>query len=75
MPENDEDWPSLESILAFRDRVRDRLRSVYSRLESGELEKKGVPIRKAKRVLWMTFEHEAFHVEVGGLKSHVPRRD
>ncbi|CAG8613079.1 621_t:CDS:2, partial [Acaulospora colombiana] len=35
-------------------------------LESGELETKGVPIRKAKRVLWMTFEHEAFHVEKAG---------
>jgi hypothetical protein len=34
-------------------------------LETGELEKRGLPIRKVHRVLWMTFEHEAFHVEVG----------
>lgn len=63
VPKEDDEWPSLDSILAFRDRVRARLRSVYERLESGDLEKQGVPTRKAQRVLWMTYEHEAFHVE------------
>lgn len=64
MPEKDEDWPTLESILAFRDRVRARLQSVYARLSSGDLASAKIPTRKAQRVLWMTFEHEAFHIEV-----------
>jgi len=64
VPEKDDEWPSLETILAFRDTVRTRLRSVYARLNSGELSKAGIPVRKVQRVLWMTYEHEAFHAEV-----------
>lgn len=63
VPEKDDEWPVLEAILAFRDRVRTRLRSVYERLLSGDLSKAGISARKAQRVLWMTYEHEAFHVE------------
>lgn len=55
----------LASILEFRDRVRTRLYRTYAALETGELEKRGLPVRKVHRVLWMTFEHEAFHVEAG----------
>ena len=55
----------LASILEFRDRVRTRLYRTYAALEMGELEKRGLPVRKVHRVLWMTFEHEAFHVEAG----------
>ncbi|KAG8859914.1 hypothetical protein FRB91_005784 [Serendipita sp. 411] len=63
VPEADDEWPSLESILSFRDRVRIRLKSVYGKLDSGELSTKGIFEKKAMRVLWMTYEHEAFHVE------------
>ena len=71
VPEDDESWPLLDSILEFRNRVRARLNRTYSALETGELKERGLPIRRVQRALWMTFEHEAFHVEVGDRKSVV----
>lgn len=59
VPEKDEDWPTLTSILAFRDRVRQRLINVYDELESG----KRTLTRNLARTLVMTLEHEGFHVE------------
>lgn len=60
VPEADEDWPTLEDILGFRDRVRERLVRLYDDLESG----KRIINRRVARMLVMTFEHEGFHVEV-----------
>lgn len=60
MPEKEEDWPTLEEILAFRDRVRARLTNLYDDLLSGHR----ALTRKIGRVLFMTLEHEAFHAEV-----------
>ena len=71
VPEDDESWPSLASILEFRDRVRTRLNRTYAALETGGLEKRGLPIRRVHRMLWMTFEHEAYHVEVGLLPGYL----
>jgi formylglycine-generating enzyme required for sulfatase activity len=59
VPEKDEDWPSLETIMVFRDRVRARLTSVYSQLASGEMKM----TNRLARTLVMTHEHEGFHVE------------
>ncbi|CAE6503684.1 unnamed protein product [Rhizoctonia solani] len=59
VPEKDEDWPALEEILSFRDRVRARLMRLYDDFESG----KKALTRTIGRVLWMTFEHEALHAE------------
>ncbi|CEL52053.1 Meiotically up-regulated gene 158 protein OS=Schizosaccharomyces pombe (strain 972 / ATCC 24843) GN=mug158 PE=1 SV=4 [Rhizoctonia solani AG-1 IB] len=59
VPVNDEDWPSLDEILSFRDRVRARLTRLYNDFESG----KRVLTRTIGRVLWMTFEHETLHAE------------
>ncbi|THH16530.1 hypothetical protein EW146_g4127 [Bondarzewia mesenterica] len=59
VPTKDEDWPSLSSILDFQSRVRDRLQNLYTDLESG----KRTLTRKIARVLFMTLEHEGFHVE------------
>ncbi|KAH8115420.1 C-type lectin protein [Phellopilus nigrolimitatus] len=59
IPEADEDWPTLESILAFRDRVRARMMKVYDEIDSG----KRTINRRIARVLQMTLEHEGFHVE------------
>ncbi|CAE6455059.1 unnamed protein product [Rhizoctonia solani] len=59
VPEKDEDWPALEEILSFRDRVRARLMQLYDDFESG----KRVLTRTIGRVLWMTYEHEALHAE------------
>ncbi|KAH7101837.1 hypothetical protein BKA62DRAFT_702437 [Auriculariales sp. MPI-PUGE-AT-0066] len=54
-----EDWPSLDEILAFRDRVRARVLALYEDLESG----KRPLTHKTARVLAMTLEHEGFHIE------------
>ncbi|KAG8701502.1 hypothetical protein FRC08_004045 [Ceratobasidium sp. 394] len=59
VPVNDEDWPTLNEILAFRDRVRARVLRLYDAFESG----KKALTRKAGRVLWMTWEHETLHAE------------
>ncbi|KIM72320.1 hypothetical protein PILCRDRAFT_99370 [Piloderma croceum F 1598] len=59
VPEADEDWPTLEDILGFCDRVRERLVRLYDDLESG----KRIINRRVARMLVMTFEHEGFHVE------------
>jgi hypothetical protein len=60
VPEKDEDWPSLSTILDFQRRVRARLSNLYVELESGRR-----PLtRKVARVLFMTLEHESWHAEV-----------
>lgn len=53
------DWPVLDEVLAFRDRVRERLSGIYSELESGKM----AFARHIGRVLFLTFEHEAMHAE------------
>jgi hypothetical protein len=60
VPEKDEDWPSLTSILAFRGRVRQRLSDLYADIESGNR----TLTRNLARTLVMTLEHEGFHIEV-----------
>ncbi|KAF8221072.1 hypothetical protein L208DRAFT_1415679 [Tricholoma matsutake] len=59
VPEADEDWPALESIITFRDRVRARLMQLYDDLQTG----KRPFTRNIARTLVMTLEHEGFHVE------------
>lgn len=59
VPRNEEDWPSLESILSFRLRVRARLLKLYDDISSGK-----IPMaRNVARVLFMTYEHEGLHLE------------
>ncbi|KAF8895621.1 hypothetical protein BD779DRAFT_1466996 [Infundibulicybe gibba] len=59
VPQSDEDWPSLTTILQFQSRVRARLLKLYSDTKSGKI----VMNRKIARVLFMTYEHEALHAE------------
>ncbi|KAF4567498.1 hypothetical protein EYR40_006503 [Pleurotus pulmonarius] len=59
VPEKDEDWPTIELIMSFRDAVRARLAKLYSELESGER----ALTRNIARTLVMTIEHEAWHIE------------
>ncbi|KAI0260686.1 DUF323 domain-containing protein [Gloeopeniophorella convolvens] len=68
VPQNDEDWPSLEIILGFQKRVRARLSNLYSDLESG----RRTLTRKVARVLFMTLEHEGFHAERAGTGTIPP---
>ncbi|RPD62283.1 hypothetical protein L226DRAFT_532692 [Lentinus tigrinus ALCF2SS1-7] len=59
VPQRDEDWPSLASILQYQSRVRERVVNLYRDIDSGKV----TLTRKIARVLFMTLEHEAFHVE------------
>lgn len=60
VPERDEDWPVLDTIMGFRDGVRERLACLYEDLQTG----KRKLTRNIARTLIMTLEHEAWHVEV-----------
>ncbi|KAI0087770.1 DUF323 domain-containing protein [Irpex rosettiformis] len=59
VPQKDEDWPSVSSILAYQSHVRERILKIYEDLDSG----KRVLTRKIARVLFLTLEHEALHAE------------
>ncbi|KNZ73198.1 Meiotically up-regulated gene 158 protein [Termitomyces sp. J132] len=59
VPEKDEDWPTLTSILQFQTRVRARVLKLYADIDSNRISL----TRKVARVLFMTFEHEAHHAE------------
>ncbi|VDB95421.1 unnamed protein product [Peniophora sp. CBMAI 1063] len=59
VPTKAEDWPTLEDIITFRTRVRDRTFKLYEDLESG----KRTIYRRLGRVLMCAYEHEAWHVE------------
>ncbi|KAI5123275.1 hypothetical protein M0805_009297 [Coniferiporia weirii] len=59
VPKNEDDWPTLESIIDFRNNVRARLARLYDDIASGRREL----TRKMGRVLFMTLEHEGFHAE------------
>ncbi|CAO3574350.1 unnamed protein product [Mortierella alpina] len=50
-------WPSIESIIDFRDRVRERLFRVLDDSVTYPMN------RRLARVLFMAFEHEAMHLE------------
>ncbi|KAJ6583987.1 DUF323 domain-containing protein [Mycena vulgaris] len=59
VPQKDEDWPTLMTILQFQARVRARLMKLYEDVDAGNRSM----TRKVGRVLFMTFEHEALHAE------------
>ena len=60
VPEKDEDWPALGEVLAYRDRVRERLAKLYAELLKGERQL----TRRLARTLVMVLEHDGFHIEV-----------
>ncbi|KAJ7439228.1 DUF323 domain-containing protein [Mycena latifolia] len=59
VPKNDEDWPTLMTILQFQARVRARVMKLYEDVDAG----RRAMTRKVGRVLFMTFEHESMHAE------------
>lgn len=59
VPEKDEDWPTLDSIIMFRNNVRARLGKLYLDLQAG----RQAFTRGIARTLVMTLEHESFHIE------------
>ncbi|EIW80138.1 hypothetical protein CONPUDRAFT_57841 [Coniophora puteana RWD-64-598 SS2] len=59
VPVNDEDWPTLATVLDFRTRVRQRLLALYADVAAGRRQLS----RHIARMLCMTLEHEGWHVE------------
>ncbi|KIM43288.1 hypothetical protein M413DRAFT_69830 [Hebeloma cylindrosporum] len=59
VPADVNDWPSHATILMFQSAVRRRLMELYDDIDSG----KPILDRKIGRVLFMTLEHEAMHLE------------
>ncbi|KAJ3037093.1 hypothetical protein HK097_003606 [Rhizophlyctis rosea] len=53
-----EEWPGVESVLKYRDGVRERVRGVLVGLKGREEGRK-----RLERTLWMCYEHEAMHLE------------
>ncbi|KAI9152080.1 Ergothioneine biosynthesis protein 1 [Paramyrothecium foliicola] len=51
-----DEWPPVEDILAYQERVRSRLRGLY---EKGA---DAIP-REVGEVIWLGFEHEVMHIE------------
>ncbi|KAI1205698.1 C-type lectin protein [Annulohypoxylon truncatum] len=51
-----DEWPPLEDILEYQERVRDRLKSLYS------VGLENIP-RNVGRAIWVGFEHEIMHLE------------
>lgn len=47
-------WPPLHELLEFRDRVRQRVASIYN---------KGDLTQSVRRALWLGYEHEVMHIE------------
>ncbi|KAG6919836.1 hypothetical protein DXG01_000341 [Tephrocybe rancida] len=68
VPEKDEDWPVLETIISFRNNVRARLAQLYNDLQTG----KRRLTRTIARTLVMTLEHEGFHIERAGTGTLPP---
>ncbi|KAI2473086.1 C-type lectin protein [Annulohypoxylon bovei var. microspora] len=51
-----DEWPVLDDILEYQERVRDRLKSLYS------VGLENIP-RNVGRAIWVGFEHEIMHLE------------
>lgn len=67
VPVNDEDWPSVSSILDYQKRIRQRLERLLLSWESEALNTQSMAWADKKkrqaRIVWMCFEHEAMHLE------------
>lgn len=48
-------WPPLEEMLAYQERVRQRVKDIYDRGDAAT--------PKGARCLWLGYEHEAMHLE------------
>ncbi|KAF8837654.1 DUF323 domain-containing protein [Paxillus ammoniavirescens] len=59
VPQQEEDWPSLGSILSSKARVREQIVKLYEDIST----QKTQLTRKVARVLVITLEHEGLHAE------------
>nr|KAF8995500.1 C-type lectin protein [Cyathus striatus] len=59
VPDKDEDWPTIDTIVKFRNGVRQRLMNLYEDMRNGQQ----ILTRNIARTLVMTIEHEGWHIE------------
>ncbi|CEH17507.1 hypothetical protein CBOM_03925 [Ceraceosorus bombacis] len=59
VPQNDEDWPALDAILAYREKVMERIYGIYGDVATGARSLD----RALARTIWMVYEHIALHME------------
>ncbi|KAG2182936.1 hypothetical protein INT44_005917 [Umbelopsis vinacea] len=59
VPVNPEDWPKVDEIIEYSHRVRQRLQSLMQDCATG----KRHMTKRLGRILWLTHEHEAMHLE------------
>lgn len=59
VPTKKEDWPTLEELIDYQNKVRQRIASIYDEIEKGTR----ILNRRVARVLWMTLEHISLHLE------------
>ena len=60
-----EEWPPLDEILVYQQRVRERITAYYAANGCGKLQANShAPIpRQAAQAIWVGFEHELMHLE------------
>ncbi|ORX58724.1 hypothetical protein DM01DRAFT_1318138 [Hesseltinella vesiculosa] len=66
VPKNEKDWPSIDSMMDYQQRVRHRLRKLLMQWETDCYHGTHYLTsarQRAARVVWMCFEHEAMHLE------------
>lgn len=67
VPDSEDGWPNVDSILLYQQKIRNRLQRLLLQWESEEYNdqdwKAKLGRRRAARVVWMCFEHEAMHLE------------
>lgn len=59
VPSHEEDWPTLEELLEYKKQVVARVEGIYADIASGKRKLN----RRVARLLWMTLEHKALHLE------------
>ncbi|KAJ1565656.1 hypothetical protein HK096_000727 [Nowakowskiella sp. JEL0078] len=55
-----ESWPSLEEVIAYRDRVRKRALKIFEMFSE---DKSNPKLKRLARTIHMCFEHDAMHLE------------
>ncbi|OZJ06408.1 hypothetical protein BZG36_00576 [Bifiguratus adelaidae] len=59
VPEEEDLWPTIDEINAFKGRVRQRVRNFYATFDSMDT----ITRKRLHFALWMGFEHEIMHLE------------
>jgi tRNA-specific adenosine deaminase 2 len=59
VPDKEDEWPTLAELLAYKNKVQERVKSIYHEIADGTRKLD----RRAARLFWLTLEHKALHLE------------